>query len=62
VQREIREIEMKMEAERAGGGSHPWYEIFTGPRMGYRTLLGITLQMLQQLTGANYFFYYVRFE
>jgi SP family sugar:H+ symporter-like MFS transporter len=24
----------------------------------YRTLLGMTLQMLQQLTGANYFFYY----
>ncbi|KAG6848857.1 hypothetical protein H0H93_013395 [Arthromyces matolae] len=24
----------------------------------YRTLLGMTLQMFQQLTGANYFFYY----
>lgn len=59
VQREIREIEMKMQAERAGGGNHPWYEIFTGPRMAYRTLLAITLQMLQQLTGANYYFYYV---
>ena len=58
VQREIREIELKMEAERAGGGKHPWYEIFTGPRMAYRVLLGITLQMLQQLTGANYYFYY----
>ncbi|KAJ4308126.1 hexose transporter hxt5 [Neodidymelliopsis sp. IMI 364377] len=58
VQREIREIEQKMEAERAGGGNHPWYEIFTGPRMLYRTLLGITLQALQQLTGANYYFYY----
>lgn len=23
----------------------------------YRTLLGMTLQALQQLTGANYFFY-----
>lgn len=23
----------------------------------YRTLLGMTLQMFQQLTGANYFFY-----
>jgi SP family sugar:H+ symporter-like MFS transporter len=58
VQTEIREIEEKLEAERAGGEHHPWYEIFTGPRMMYRTLLGITLQMLQQLTGANYFFYY----
>ncbi|OTA20007.1 Low-affinity glucose transporter [Hortaea werneckii EXF-2000] len=26
--------------------------------MAYRTLLGITLQALQQLTGANFFFYY----
>lgn len=58
VQREMKEIEMKMEAERAGGDHHPWYEIFTGPAMGYRTVLGITMQMLQQLTGANYFFYY----
>lgn len=39
-------------------GDHPWYEAFTGPRMLYRVLLGMTLQMLQQLTGANYFFYY----
>ena len=26
--------------------------------MGYRILLGMTIQMFQQLTGANYFFYY----
>jgi SP family sugar:H+ symporter-like MFS transporter len=53
VQREVQEIQKKLEAERAGGEYHPWYEIFTGPRMGYRVLLGITLQALQQLTGAN---------
>ncbi|TVY49664.1 High-affinity glucose transporter [Lachnellula occidentalis] len=35
-----------------------WYEIFVAPRMTYRICLGITLQALQQLTGANYFFYY----
>jgi len=58
VQRELREIKEKLDAERAGGGKHPWYEIFTGPKMAYRTLLGITLQALQQLTGANFFFYY----
>lgn len=58
VNREIKEIHDKLEAERAGGGKHPWYEIFTGPRMLYRTLLGITLQALQQLTGANFYFYY----
>lgn len=58
VQREIKEIKEKLEAEQAGGGEHPWYEIFTGPRMLYRTLLGISLQALQQLTGANFYFYY----
>ncbi|KAJ5543999.1 MFS monosaccharide transporter [Penicillium frequentans] len=35
-----------------------WYEMFTAPRMAYRLVLGIMLQALQQLTGANYFFYY----
>lgn len=39
-------------------GDHPWYEAITGPRMFYRVALAMTLQMLQQLTGANYFFYY----
>ncbi|OJD33589.1 mfs monosaccharide [Diplodia corticola] len=58
VNNEIREIKTKLDAENAGGGKHPWYEIFTGPRMAYRTILGITLQALQQLTGANFFFYY----
>jgi SP family sugar:H+ symporter-like MFS transporter len=53
VQREVQEIQKKLEAEQAGGGHHPWYEIFTGPRMLYRVLLGISLQALQQLTGAN---------
>lgn len=55
VQREIQNIEAKLEAERAGGDHHPWYEIFTGPRMFYRTMLAIVLQALQQLTGANYY-------
>ncbi|KFZ18084.1 hypothetical protein V501_01362 [Pseudogymnoascus sp. VKM F-4519 (FW-2642)] len=43
---------------RSSQGSHVWYEVFTGPRMGYRTTLAMVLQMFQQLTGANYFFYY----
>ncbi|KAK9482061.1 hypothetical protein V1527DRAFT_432048 [Lipomyces starkeyi] len=54
---EIQEIQEKLDAERVGG-DHPWYEIFTGPRMLYRTILGMVLQAGQQLTGANYFFYY----
>ncbi|KAK5138321.1 hypothetical protein LTR08_003382 [Meristemomyces frigidus] len=58
VVREMREIKDKFDAEMAGGGKHKFYEVFTAPRMGYRVLLGVTLQALQQLTGANYFFYY----
>lgn len=57
IDSEIREIQEKLEAESVGG-DHPWHEIFTGPRMLYRTLLGMVLQAGQQLTGANYFFYY----
>lgn len=52
VNREIREIKAKFDVERAGG-NHPWYEVFTGPRMAYRVLLGAVLQMFQQLTGMN---------
>ncbi len=54
----MREIKEKFDAENAGGGKHPFYEVFTGPRMAYRLTLGVTLQALQQLTGANFFFYY----
>jgi SP family sugar:H+ symporter-like MFS transporter len=50
IDNEIREIEEKLAAEKAGG-DHPWHEIFTGPRMLYRTLLGMVLQAGQQLTG-----------
>lgn len=57
IDNEIREIQEKLDAESAGG-DHPWHEIFTGPRMLYRTILGMVLQAGQQLTGANYFFYY----
>jgi len=58
VARELREIREKLEMEQAGGGKHKFYEVFTGPRMLYRVLLGVALQALQQLTGANFFFYY----
>lgn len=52
---ETGEIEKVMQAT---AGDHPWYEALTGPRMFYRVALAMSLQMLQQLTGANYFFYY----
>ena len=58
VRLELNEIREKFEAETAGGGQHPWYECFTGPRMLYRVLLACFLAAAQQCTGANYFFYY----
>jgi len=57
VRREIAEIKEKHDLE-ISLGKRPWIELLTGPRMAYRTMLGITLQALQQLTGANFFFYY----
>jgi hypothetical protein len=50
VNDQINEIRVKLEEEKAGADTR-WHEIFTGPRMLYRTLLGITLQAGQQLTG-----------
>ncbi|RDW92390.1 hypothetical protein BP5796_01784 [Coleophoma crateriformis] len=55
IQMEAAEIEKVMQATK---GDHPWWEALTGPRMLYRVLLAMGLQTLQQLTGANYFFYY----
>lgn len=53
----MKEMEEKFQAEQEGG-DHPWYEVLTGPRMLYRVVLGMEILALQQLTGANYFFYY----
>ena len=57
VAKELQEMKEALDAEHAGG-HQPWWECFTGPRMAYRTFLGIALQAFQQLTGANFFFYY----
>ncbi|KAI0171691.1 general substrate transporter [Hypoxylon sp. FL1284] len=57
VHDQITEIRVKLDEEKASGKAKPM-EIFTGPRMMYRTVLGIVLQAGQQLTGANFFFYY----
>ncbi|EPE25624.1 MFS general substrate transporter [Glarea lozoyensis ATCC 20868] len=54
---EFAEIHAKYEEEQLHK-NQKWYEMFTAPRMAYRIALGVTLQSLQQLTGANYFFYY----
>ena len=55
VNNQITEIRVKLDEERAGVDTK-WYEIFTGPKMFYRTMLGVVLQAGQQLTGANFFF------
>jgi SP family sugar:H+ symporter-like MFS transporter len=56
---ELEEIEAKLQAESNKGGPFiEWYKMFFAPRMAYRIALGMGLQMFQQLTGANYFFYY----
>ena len=44
ISRELREMKQKLDEEEAAG-NRPWWEIFTGPRMRYRTLLGMTLQV-----------------
>ncbi|KAJ5215441.1 uncharacterized protein N7498_001848 [Penicillium cinerascens] len=57
VAQEMADMKQKLDEEKAVGNA-PWHEVLTGPRMFYRTMLGITLQSLQQLTGANFIFYY----
>lgn len=54
---EIAEIEAQLAEERAVVKGNFW-EIFTGPRMAYRTFLGMAMQAGQQLTGCNFFFYF----
>jgi len=55
---EIRDVEEKLHAERQQKANKKWSDAFTAPAMPRRILLGMGLQMFQQLTGANYFFYY----
>ena len=57
VSKELGEMKSTLEAEQASGDGR-WWEAFTGPRMVYRNLLGIAIFSFQQLTGANFFFYY----
>ena len=58
VKKQLEEMQEKLRIEQEGGEPHSIWEVFTGPRMFYRTILGMTIQMLQQMTGANFFFYY----
>ncbi|KAG9964176.1 general substrate transporter, partial [Aureobasidium melanogenum] len=56
VDDQINDIQQKIFEESSSEAK--WHEVFTGPRMMYRTILGMVLQIGQQLTGANFFFYY----
>ncbi|CAI4051800.1 hypothetical protein N7582_005289 [Saccharomyces uvarum] len=58
IQHELESIEASVE-EMKSAGTASWGELFTGkPAMFQRTMMGIMIQSLQQLTGDNYFFYY----
>ena len=55
---EMENIQASVEAERIAGTAN-WSELVVGkPSMFRRTLMGMMIQSLQQLTGDNYFFYY----
>ncbi|KAL0562708.1 hypothetical protein V5O48_019373, partial [Marasmius crinis-equi] len=56
---EVEEIKKNVEWEKQFVGQTGWIDCFKPKnKILYRTLLGMSLQSLQQLTGANYFFYY----
>lgn len=57
---QMEEIEAKFKAEQQikAGPISEIVSMFRAPRVAYRVALGMTMQMFQQLTGANYFFYY----
>jgi len=60
IHTQMEEIEAKFLAETQvkGGAIAEIASMFRAPRVAYRVALGMGLQMFQQLTGANYFFYY----
>lgn len=64
VEHDFLEIAMKIQIEQQTESSFwkSWAECFTGhpgkSKLVYRTLLGVMMQVFNQLTGANYFFYY----
>lgn len=62
VAEDVEEIFAALEQE-ARHGKGTWIECFTGgsgngPKLRYRTLLGISIHFLQQWTGINYLLYY----
>ncbi|KAK6372948.1 hexose transporter hxt5 [Lithohypha guttulata] len=57
---QMEEIEAKFISEKhiKGGPLSEMASMLRAPRVAHRLALGMGLQMFQQLTGANYFFYY----
>ncbi|KAK7047610.1 hypothetical protein VNI00_006378 [Paramarasmius palmivorus] len=59
VVKEMEDMRSNIEWEKQFTGQSGWIDCFrTRNKTLYRTLLGMALQSIQQLTGANYFFYY----
>lgn len=58
VEAELELLTIGVEAEKAAGEAS-WSELFsTKGKVFQRVVMGVMVQSLQQLTGANYFFYY----
>lgn len=58
IDRELAEMHSTIKLE-SQSGNGTWADCFNPKdKVLYRTLLGMAIQTLQQLTGANYFFYY----
>lgn len=57
VTAELQEIQTALNAESAAEDVQ-WYDVFKAPTMLHRIAVGMVLQMMQQMTGINYFFYY----
>ncbi len=58
VEHQINDLQNKIDEESELSKEFSFFEVFTGPRMFYRTILGIVLGAGQQLVGVNYFFYF----
>ncbi|EEB93874.1 hypothetical protein MPER_07417, partial [Moniliophthora perniciosa FA553] len=59
VVKEMEDMRSNIEWEKQFTGQTGWVDCFrVRNKTLYRTILGMALQSIQQLTGANYFFYY----
>lgn len=59
VHNEVDKFMEKSEQMKAETGQTTWTEFITGsPMLGFRLGIGMFIMAMQQLTGANYFFYY----